>query len=747
MPSTQLTDESPTTAAEKPRPDPGGWARLGRLVTSRASAWLLLIALVVSGALMAIGAETAETAPNNLPDTAESARVAALQAEFPDAGVSPAIAVFSRTDGQALQPADLAAATESRVRMLAIDRGVNGGEAPGGPPIIPAPDGLAAVTTVPVSAELSGFPLNETVDQLREAAARDLPAELRVQLTGGPAFGADTANAFAGADFTLLGATAAVVAVLLLITYRSPVLWLVPLLVVGVADRTAGIVAARAAEALGYTLDASTTGITSVLVFGAGTNYALLLVSRYREELRRESNPRRAMATSVRYAGPAVLASNITVVLALLTLLLGTLPNTRMLGVSAAIGLLVAVVFSLFVLPPALVLAGRKLFWPFVPKVGDPDKGATGGWYRLARGVAARPLLVLLATVPVLAICCAGLIGVRIGLEQTEQFRVRAESVEGFQTLREHFPAGLSNPTTVLARTDAASAVTTAIEASPGVVEARPTGAADTGWSRWQVVLDAEPSSDEAFEAITELRNDLAGVSGAEALVGGPDAQQLDSRTAAARDLFVIVPLIFTLVLGVLFVLLRAVIAPLLLITATTLSSFAAIGAGTWFSTKVLGFPALDTAVPLFAFLFLVALGVDYTIFLVTRAQEETPSHGTRGGIVRAVALTGGVITSAGIVLAAVFAVLGVLPLITLTQLGIVVGIGILLDTFVVRTIVIPALFTLVGRKVWWPSALARVPDRPVGARRVDESPMPADLGSDSAARHSDNTGRSSDNT
>jgi putative drug exporter of the RND superfamily len=691
--------------------DRGGWAWLGRLVSRKLSVLLLLAGLLFAGAFMALGAETADTAPNNLPETSESARVAELQSEFPDAGVSPAIAVFSRPDGSALSPEDLAAAAEAQTRMLAVDRGINGTEVPGGPPVIPAPDQKAALTTVPVSAELSGFPLNEAVDNLREAARAGLPDGMQVQLTGGPAFGADTANAFAGADFRLLGATAAVVAVLLLITYRSPILWLVPLIVVGVADRTAAIVAARVAEQLGLTLDGSTTGITSVLVFGAGTNYALLLVSRYREELRRESDHRRALATAVRYAGPAVLASNVTVVLALLTLLLGTLPNTRILGLSAAIGLLVALAYGLLVLPPALALCGRGLFWPFIPKVGDADRGATGGWYRLASGVAKRPLAVLLATVPLLAICTLGLVGVRVGLEQTEQFRVQAESVEGFQTLRDNFPAGLSNPTTVMARTDTAAAVTEVITRSDGVVEAQPTGASESGWTRWRVVLDAEPASQEAFDAVAGLRTDLATVAGAEALVGGSDAQQLDSRTAAARDLRVIVPVILLVVLGVLFVLLKAVVAPVMLIAATTLSAFAALGAGTWISTSLLGFPALDTSVPLFAFLFLVALGVDYTIFLVIRAQEETPAYGTRGGIVRAVALTGGVITSAGIVLAAVFAVLGVLPLITLTQLGIVVGIGILLDTFVVRTIVIPALFTLVGSKVWWPSALARVPD------------------------------------
>ena len=654
-------------------------------------------------------AEPTISAPNALPDDADSARVVALQKEFPDAGVAPALAVFTRADGGELGPTDFPAIGEARVRMLAVDRQVANDEA--GPPFIPAEDGRAALVLVPFSSELTGIPLSEALTQVRAAARDGLPVELAVQVTGGPAFAADIADAFDGADLTLLAAAAIVVAVLLLLTYRSPVLWLVPLTVVALADRTAAIIVSRMAAGLDIALDGSTTGITSVLVFGAGTNYALLIVSRYREELKRHTDHHRALALAVQYAGPAVVASNITVVLALLTLLLAALPNTRVLGFAAALGLLVALAFALFVLPPALALCRRGLFWPFIPRPGDPDRSSSGGWFRLARAVSYRPVVILLATTPVLILLASGLFGVRIGLEQTEQFRGEAESATGFAALREHYPPGLSNPMTVLAHTDTAGEVGNALESVPGVEEVTPTGQSDTGWSRWQVVLDDEPSSTEAFATVDRIRETLAPITGADALVGGSDAQQHDSRTAAAQDLVRILPLILGVVLIVLFVLLRALWAPLLLITATTLSTLAALGAGVFVSTRIIGFPGLDTSVPLFAFLFLIALGVDYTIFLVTRAREETPAHGTRTGMVRAVAVTGGVITSAGLVLAAVFAVLGVLPLITLTQLGIVVGIGILLDTFIVRTIVIPALFTIVGRRVWWPSTLAQVRD------------------------------------
>ncbi len=687
----------------------GPWWRLCGVATSRAGAWItLVVALLISGALMSMGSSESSTAPDPLPTEAESSRVAELLRQFPDGDIAPAIAVFSRGDGASLTPEDLTAAQESRARMLAIDRGLPAanGPAQAGPPAAPSPDHQAALAVVPVSSQLSGFDLRDVVEEVREAGRQGLPEGLQVQVTGGPAFGADIAGAFAGADVRLLLVTAAVVAVLLLLTYRSPILWLVPLFVVALADRVAQIVAGRAGESLGLALDGSTTGIVSVLVFGAGTNYALLMVSRYREELRRYADHREALRIAVRHTAEPILASNVTVVLALLTLFLATVPSTHILGISAAIGLATALVFALFVLPAALAVCGRRLFWPFIPRVGDADPAASGAWHRLASFVVRWPVAILAATIPLLVICGAGILGVRIGLEQTEQFRVSAESVDGFGTLRDHFPAGQSNPTTVVARTDAASEVSTAIANSPGVETSQRTGVSPEGLTRWQVVLDGDPASAEAFDAVRALRENVHAVPGGQALVGGTDAATLDGRDAARADLLRLVPLILVVVLGVLFVLLRAVLAPLLLIGATTLSSLAAIGLGAWLSTTVFGFPGLDTSVLLFSFLFLVALGVDYTIFLVTRVREETTGHGHRQGIVRGVSLTGGVITSAGIVLAAVFVVLGVLPLITLTQVGITVGIGILMDTFVVRTIVIPALFTLVGPRVWWPASL-----------------------------------------
>ncbi|KUH82106.1 MMPL family transporter [Mycobacterium sp. IS-1556] len=665
---------------------------------SRRISWVLAVLVVlVSGALMALvgSDDSSARSPVPVPDSAESARVDALRAQFSGGDRVPAIVVITRDDGAPLRPDDVAAVKQRW------------------PAAQVSADGVAALAVVPLDADLTGFALTDEVEKLRAAAADGLPADLRSEVTGGPAFGADIADSFSGANFTLLAVTAAVVALLLIITYRSPVLWLVPLAVIGFADRVAAVLGSAVAQGFGMTPDGSTSGITSVLVFGAGTNYALLLISRYREELGRTENHRDALGTAVRRAGPAIVASNATVVLALLTLVFASSPSVRSLGVQAAAGLIVAAVFVMLVLPPLLSLFGKRLFWPFVPAVGAEPLTDSGVWHRIAEAVARRPGRVAAVTVAALAVLSLGISSTPVGLSQTEQFRVQAESVSAYETLADHFPSGLTDPTRVIAATDRAAAVQRAITETPGVVSAHPAGQSPGGLTQWSVVLDAEPASDRAFETIDALRNSVRGAD-PEALVGGSDATARDASAAASRDRLVVIPAILVVVLVVLYVLLRAALAPLILVAVTVLSALAALGLGGWASVHLFGFPALDNTAPLFAFLFLVALGVDYTIFLVTRAREETPEHGTRNGIVRAVSATGAVITSAGIVLAAVFCVLGVLPLIVLTQVGIIVGLGILLDTFVVRTVIIPALFTLIGPRIWWPALRGRVAETDV---------------------------------
>ncbi|WP_051037177.1 MMPL family transporter, partial [Nocardia otitidiscaviarum] len=506
----------------------GIWDRYATLVTARRS-WLLPILLIaVGGALMAgIGEnDTAGSAPRSLPASSESARADRTLEQFPDADTAAAIAVVTRADGGALTESDRAAAADAVARATASG-------APPADALVPAPDGAAVLASIPVPADLSGTELSDRVDRLREDARAGLPDDLVLEVTGGPAFAADISDSFAGANTTLLAVTASVVAVLLILTYRSPVLWLVPLLVIGLADRVAISVATGLARWTGLTFDGSTSGITSVLVFGAGTNYALLLVSRYRDELRREPDHRAALRQAVGRAGPAILASNLTVVTALLVLLLAAAPSTRSLGALAAAGLLVALAFVLVGLPPALALCGRRVFWPFVPRPDGTDLAERGAWHTLATRVADRPLPVLAATTALLAVCAAGLFTVDVGLSQTEQFRVRAESVDGFDTLARHFPAGASDPTVVVARSEADAAVGEVLTGTPGVVRATPTGTAPTGLTRWSVVLDAPPASDRSAELVRTLRAGLADIPDAQALVGGSDAEALDTSTTA----------------------------------------------------------------------------------------------------------------------------------------------------------------------------------------------------------------------
>jgi putative drug exporter of the RND superfamily len=679
------------------------WERIGDLVSARGSWVLALVLTLAGGALLAMApdSDSAEQAPVVLPPAAESARVAELLTRFPGGDRVPVILLVTR-DGATLSPDDLAAAEAAHKRMMAAadTSGPSGAVPP--IPLTVSPDGQGALGPVPLDTDVTAFALSGQVTELREAARAGLPPGLTANVTGGPAFGADIADSFTGANFALLGVTVGVVALLLIVTYRSPVLWLVPLIVIAVADRVGSLTGSTVAQAAGFGGDGSTAGITSVLVFGAGTNYALLLISRYREELRRTPDHRSALRTAVRFAGPAIAASNATVVLALLTLLLADSPTTRSLGLQAAAGLLVAAVYVIFVLPPLLALFGRRLFWPFVPRPGTPVSTDTGAWHRVADWMARHAGRVAVASVLALGVLATGVPGTPVGLSLIDQFRVNADSVDGFKTLARHFPSGVTDPTQVIAASARSEQVSAAIASTPGVVSVAPAGESGTGLTQWRVVTDASPASAAAFGTVTALRESVRRADPG-ALVGGTDAQALDASRTAIRDRWVVIPAILAVVLAVLYVLLRAALAPLVLVAATALSTLAALGLGGWVSVHLLGFPALDNTTPLFAFLFLVALGVDYTIFLVTRAAEETPVYGTRGGIVRAVSATGGVITSAGIVLAAVFAVLGVLPLIALTQLGIIVGLGILLDTFVVRTVVIPALFTLIGPAVWWP--------------------------------------------
>lgn len=664
-------------------------------VRSARGAWLTLAAVLLLSALALLLAPAPDkpTGPTaTLPDGVESTRVAQLQEAFPTSDVAPAIVVYDR-GGEPLTQQDLATVQDRAAELARLGvEDQDGGR--GG--VTASPDGSTALVAVPL--RLGSDDLADEIGALRAAAKADLPDGLRAQVTGAPAYEVDLSAVFDGANGTLLVTTALVVAVLLLLTYRSPVLWLVPLGVVALADQVSIRLLGVATDLFGFSVDEAISGITSVLVFGAGTNYALLLIARYRENLRHDDDRHHAMSGALRQAGPAVLASSGTVVLALLSLSFADDPFIRGLGYAGALGIATAVTFALVLLPAVLVLPGRGLFWPFVPRVGQEDPTANGVWARVGAAVTTHPVRTLGASAVVLGLLVLGVSGLRVGLSQDQQFRERPEAVTGQAALAAAFPAGAAEPTVVLAPAASAEQVAAAARQVRGV-DAVTVGPSAGGRTELDVVLAAARGTDAAYDTVDRLRETLP----AEALVGGADAEDLDAARSAAHDRHVVVPLVLGIVLLVLLLLLRSVVAAVVLVT-TVVATFAASLGASWFAFQhVLDYPALDVGVPILAFLFLVALGVDYNIFLSTRAREEARTRSTTDAIRVALAVTGGVITSAGILLAAVFTVLGVLPVVTLTQIGVIVGFGVLLDTLLVRSVVVPALVALLGDRFWWP--------------------------------------------
>lgn len=681
--------------------------RFTQFVSARRTSWIVLVGtLLLAGGVFAIGSgASGDTSPGvGLPASAESSRVVAAQKQLPSADGTSAILVFSRSGAQ-LTGADVAAVTAASTNLTSIS------SADFVPPPTVSHDGTVALVIVPLDKLADVAAQANRAADLRSTANADLPSGLSAKLTGPEGFAVDVAAVFKGADFTLLLATVIVVAALLLLTYRSPWLWLVPLAVVGLADALASIVATRIAAVAGIALDASVTGILSVLVFGAGTDYALLLIARYRDQLRLTEDRREAMSLALRGAGPAIIASGSTVALSLLTLLFATLEGNRALGIACATGIVIAMLFALLVLPATLVLFGRRLFWPYVPRFGSAGSMDRGVWHRLGILVSRRPVVVAIMGALILGgLAFGGVPHIKIGLSQSEKFTSVPEAVVGQQILADAFSAGSGSPAVVIVNSGAADTVATAARSVDGVASAT-VGSTNGVITQLDITLDSAAETAASFATIDALRTVVHSVSGADAIVGGLDAQTLDVNRAQTDDQNLVIPLILGLVLLVLVLLLRSLVAPVLLLVTVVASFFASLGASWLLFRAVFGFPAIDTNVVLFSFLFLVALGVDYNIFLVTRAREEAVAHGTRAGMVRALSSTGGVITSAGILLAAVFAVLGVLPLITLTQIGIIVCIGVLLDTLLVRTVVVPALAFITGEKFWWPSTVARAAD------------------------------------
>jgi RND superfamily putative drug exporter len=682
-----------------------------RLLRAPVATAVALLAVVLSGLIIGVigQADRTPTATDSLPDGYDSTTVAELGEGFGSSDSSLAIVVFTADEGE-LAPSTVERDLTPLLGEVAATAGAGqaegeDGQGGGGPPdgqqaLQVSEDGTAALGVVPLGVE-GATETADLVAEIRDLVDEGVPDGVTAQVTGPAAIEADLAGVFEGADFRLLAATAAIVALLLIVTYRSPVLWVVPLLVVGLADQVAAASATHVLATFGVAWDESTIGILSVLVFGAGTDYALLLISRYRDELRVGEDRYAAMATAVRGTFEAVLASATTVTLGLLTLLLSVVPTTRGLGLACAVGVVIAATYVLVVLPCALVLLGRWVFWPMVPRVGQAPlvESRTSAWRRLGETVARRPRGFALAAVGLVAVLGVSVTQVEQGLPVSEQFLDTPESIAAADRIAESFPAGTVDPAVVVTGADPAE-VTAEIEDLDDVQSVRPTGT-DGDLTRLAVVLDVRSGSEEAQQAVMDLRDRLTDLP--DTWVGGTEAESVDEQAAAERDRALLMPLILGLVIIGLVLLLRSVVTPLLLVATVVGTFFAALGTSWWIYTGVFGFSAMDVGVPLLAFLFLVALGVDYNIFLITRALEESRDHGAREGMLRGLTATGGVITSAGILLAAVFAVLGVLPLVVLAQLGIVIFVGVLLDTLLVRTVLVPALSLWLGRRFWWP--------------------------------------------
>jgi RND superfamily putative drug exporter len=664
--------------------------------------WLIVVAVAgpLSGKLT--GAEKND-AQAWLPAKAESTQVLKLQSTFQSPNVFPAVVVYDRPAG--LTAADRHKATADAAAFAGVRGAVRDRIA--GPFF--AADGKAAQTLVPVNLGSKGWDgATSAVDKLRSIGRSD-SGGLTVHIAGPLGSASDSAKSFSGIDSTLLFATLAVVIVLLLITYRSPVLWLLPVITAGIALTSAEAFIYLLAAHAGLTVNGQSAGILNVLVFGAGTDYALLLTARYREELRRHEDRHEAMAVALRRAGPAIIASAGTVILSLLTLTIAELNSTKGMGPVLAIGVGVALAAMITLLPALLVICGRWVFWPVRPTFGSPEPTSRGFWARVGRSVAVRPRVVWVSTALVLAVMAVGLTTLKAsGLTAAQSFAGhRPDSVVGQQVIDKHFPAGTGQPVIVVGDPAASAQLRTAFAGVHGVA-AITQPQVHAGHAFLEGTLTSPPDSQAAYRTIDHVRAAVHAVPGAHAQVGGNTAVNLDVQRAASHDRDVIIPLILAVVFLILALLLRAIVAPIMLIATVVVSFAAALGVSALVFNHIFHFGGADTSFPLFVFVFLVALGIDYNIFLMTRVREETKRHGARRGSLIGLAATGGVITSAGVVLAGTFAVLGTLPITFLTELGFAVAFGVLLDSIIVRSVLVTALNLDLGSKVWWPSRLAR---------------------------------------
>lgn len=730
-----------------------------------------------------------------LPASAESTLVSDEQAAFADSNSVPILIVISKPDSAMFTASDQGTVGEfiAGIPSLTLSNGESVQTYLDPPPLFPIPseDGEALLITVNVNGDLGSEQLEsgelafaEITNAIRDYAA-DFPS-VQINVTGPGGFRADLIEVFGAIDGALLIATALVVALILILVYRSPVLWLIPLISAGFALAVASGVVYLLADSDVLVLNGQSQGILTVLVFGAGTDYSLLFVSRYREELHKYEFHTDAVWAAFKGVRAPIIASAATTSIGLMILFLSELNSNKSTGPVSAVGVVVAMAIMLTLLPALLTIpsitlpilaflvptvigfglsfvidlsltpfvltggilaavtvvlwivfglmrvfsasggpfnrakfaSGRWAFWPKVPAVGEPDSKLSGIWARLSNLVGRRPRVTWVATALVLLVFAGFSSTLKAdGIATSESFTNASEvdSVIGQDVLVQHFAAGLGSETIVTANQDSSEVVLSTIAATPGVADTVPlvdetTGEVKSVDSRvlFRVTLAYPSDSTEAEAVIGDLRTEFAEIPEAQALVGGPTAVAYDINEANLRDRNVIIPTVLIVILIILIILLKAFNAPLILIGTVLLSYFATLGACALAFNYIFDFLGADPSFPLFAFVFLVALGVDYNIFLMTRVREETLTLGTRPGILKGLTVTGGVITSAGIVLAATFLVLGVLPLVALRQVGFAVALGVLIDTFIVRTTLVPALAYDIGAKIWWPSKLAK---------------------------------------
>jgi putative drug exporter of the RND superfamily len=722
--------------------------KVASIVTGRRSKWVILVVWIVAVfAVFPLGSKltdkTTDDTQSFLPASAESTKVVkSLDNDFDQGETDDAIVVYQRDGG-------LTAADQQKIRADAQKIQAAGPDkirlvgtpqipfTPGAPPGLVSKNGdvATAVYSTPTDFDKEA----DWGQAIRDITDTDTGG-MQVYVTGGVGFNTDANDVFSNIDTKLLLATVTLVLVLLGAIYRSVLVALTPLIVVFFAYTLAQAFVYLLAES-GATVSTNATSILIVLMFGVGTDYCLLLVSRYREELRRIDDKHEAMARAVRRAGPAILASGMTVALAMLVLALADNKGTSSLGPVFAIGVACALIAGLTLLPALLTIFGRRGFWPRRSVVAyDPahaERESGGLWRRFGDRVLQRPAHALIVTGVVFIAGSFGLLAYKVDYSTTSFFKHSVESVEGFDVLRGAFPAGTLAPTTVLVESDSEqvtpaeiSGIARRIEAVPGVAVARDTGIRSTNGQIGQIdaVLSSDPLDKSGLDIVPRIRDAVADIPNATVLVGGTSAINYDVDQANQHDLEIIAPLALVVMAVILAILLQALVAPLVLLASVVLSFACTLGISILFIRYVVGDAGFDSSIPIFAFIFLVALGIDYTIFLMARVREEARRHGTREGMLRALSATGPVITSAGVILAGTFSVLMTLPVSFTFDLGFMVALGILLDTFIVRTIMVPAAVEVIGDKIWWPST-ARA-----GGRLREETgehavPEPAEAG------------------